>query len=64
MFANDSTRIYEVVNTGPMLCAAPVVAVIAIVYAVVVLGPHALIGMLIFIMFYPAQYVLSRLMSK
>lgn len=64
LFANDSTRIYEVINMGPLLCGGPFVAIVSTVYTVWILGPHAIVGMIIFLLFYPVQYGISRLMSN
>ena len=61
LFANDSQRIYDVCSLGPLLFGGPFVAVIATFYVVYLLGPHALIGMLVFLLYYPVQYGVSML---
>ncbi len=64
MFANDSKRIYDVCSLAPLICGGPYVATIATVYIVYLLGPHALLGMLVFILYYPVQYGVSLLTGK
>ncbi|XP_046462037.1 ATP-binding cassette sub-family C member 5-like isoform X1 [Daphnia pulex] len=61
LFANDSQRIYDVCSLGPLLFGGPFVAFIATFYVVYLLGPHALIGMLVFLLYYPVQYGVSLL---
>ncbi|KAK4005312.1 hypothetical protein OUZ56_007029 [Daphnia magna] len=61
LFANDSQRIYDVCSLGPLLFGGPFVAVIATLYVVYLLGPHAIIGMLVFLLYYPVQYGVSFL---
>ncbi|XP_057372866.1 ATP-binding cassette sub-family C member 5-like [Daphnia carinata] len=61
LFANDSQRIYDVCSLGPLLFGGPFVAVIATLYVVYLLGPHAMIGMLVFLLYYPVQYGVSFL---
>lgn len=46
---------------GPHIFGGPFVAIVATVYTVYVLGPHALLGMLVFILYYPVQYGVSLL---
>lgn len=48
-------------SVGPLFFGGPVVAVIASVYTAYLLGPHALLGMLVFILYYPVQYGVSIL---
>ncbi len=64
LFANDSQRIYDVCSLGPLLFGGPFVAIIATFYVVYLLGPHALIGMLVFLLYYPVQYGVSLLTGK
>lgn len=64
MFANDSQRIYDVCNMAPLIFGGPFVAIIATTYTVWLLGPHALLGMLVFILYYPVQYGVSLLTGK
>ena len=61
LFANDSQRLYDVCSLGPLIFGGPVVAIIATAYTVYLLGPHALFGMLVFILYYPVQYGVSLL---
>lgn len=64
LFANDGQRIYEVASFGPFIIGDPFVAAIGTGYTVWLLGPHALLGMLVFVLFYPVQYGVSTLTGK
>nr|CAD7442232.1 unnamed protein product [Timema bartmani] len=61
IFANDSQRIFDVVLFGPMIVGGPVMTVCGIGYILWLLGPWALLGMIVFLLFYPTQYGISRL---
>ncbi|XP_046652903.1 ATP-binding cassette sub-family C member 5-like [Daphnia pulicaria] len=61
LFANDGQRIYEVASFGPFIVGDPFVAAIGTGYTIWLLGPHAALGMLVFVLFYPVQYLVSRL---
>ena len=61
LFANDGQRIYEVASFGPFIIGDPFVAVIGTSYTIWLLGPHAALGMLVFVLFYPVQYAVSTL---
>ncbi|XP_071550882.1 ATP-binding cassette sub-family C member 5-like isoform X3 [Panulirus ornatus] len=61
LFANDAQRIYDYVVIGPLIIGGPVVAVGGVIYILWLLGPWALFGMVTFLLFYPFQYVMSRL---
>ena len=64
LFANDGQRIYEFATLGPMIIGGPFVAIVGTVYIVWLLGPHAIIGMLTFVLFYPVQYGISTLTGR
>lgn len=55
MFANDSQRIFDMVVFGPMVIGGPMVLVSGIAYILCILGPWALLGVFVFVAFYPAQ---------
>ncbi|EFX63846.1 ABC protein, subfamily ABCC, partial [Daphnia pulex] len=61
LFANDGQRIYEVASFGPFIVGDPFVAAIGTGYTIWLLGPHTALGMLVFVLFYPVQYLVSRL---
>ena len=61
LFANDGQRIYEVASFGPFIIGDPFVAAIGTGYTIWLLGPHAALGMLVFVLFYPVQYSVSKL---
>ncbi|RZF41687.1 hypothetical protein LSTR_LSTR011622 [Laodelphax striatellus] len=60
IFANDSQRIFDMVLFGPMIIGGPVTMTLGIFYILWLLSPWALSGMLLFIVFYPVQYFMSR----
>ncbi|XP_075225195.1 ATP-binding cassette sub-family C member 5-like isoform X10 [Lycorma delicatula] len=60
LFANDSMRIFDMVLFGPMILGGPITMLFGIIYILWLLGPWALLGMLIFSVFYPIQYGMSR----
>lgn len=49
---------------GAQIFGGPFVAIVATVYTTWVLGPHALLGMLVFILYYPVQYGVSLLTGE
>lgn len=49
---------------GAQIFGGPFVAIVATVYTTLVLGPHALLGMLVFILYYPIQYGVSLLTGE
>ncbi|KAF2351591.1 ABC transporter type 1 transmembrane domain [Trinorchestia longiramus] len=60
LFANDGQRIFDFVVLGVLIIGGPVVGVGGVAYILWLLGPHALVGMLAFLLFYPLQYCISR----
>ncbi|PSN45519.1 hypothetical protein C0J52_13173 [Blattella germanica] len=63
LFANDGQRIYDVAVFGPMAIGGPIVAVCGVFYILWLLGAWALLGMTVFLVFYPVQYGISRLIG-
>ncbi|XP_023713114.1 multidrug resistance-associated protein 5 isoform X5 [Cryptotermes secundus] len=63
LFSSDGQRVFDMVLFGPMIVGGPVVTVLGVFYILWLLGPWALLGMTTFLLFYPAQYGLSRLMG-
>ncbi|XP_069692470.1 ATP-binding cassette sub-family C member 5-like isoform X3 [Periplaneta americana] len=63
LFANDGQRIFDMVLFGPMIIGGPVVTVCGVLYILWLLGSWAVLGMLVFLLFYPIQYGISRMMG-
>ncbi|XP_043243521.1 multidrug resistance-associated protein 5-like isoform X2 [Amphibalanus amphitrite] len=61
LFANDAQRIFDLCVFGPLIIGGPVIALGGVIYIGLVLGPYALFGMIAFILFYPLQFMLSRI---
>uniref|UniRef100_A0A4D5R9Z5 ABC protein, subfamily ABCC n=1 Tax=Scolopendra viridis TaxID=118503 RepID=A0A4D5R9Z5_SCOVI len=61
LFANDGSRIFEFVTYGPLIVGGPIVAIGGTIFIGCLLGPAALAGMATFVLFYPFQYLISRL---
>ncbi|CAL8122454.1 unnamed protein product [Orchesella dallaii] len=57
---NDQERIAECVSGGVMAFAAPVMFIMCIIYTTLVLGPWALLGNLVFFLFYPIIGTVGR----
>ena len=63
MIANDGQRIYDGIVLGPMVIGGPYVATVGAAYILTLLGPSALFGILVFVLFYPLQYGISSLIG-
>ncbi|KAM4795961.1 MIT domain-containing protein 1 [Rhinophrynus dorsalis] len=61
MCSNDGHRLFEVAAIGCMLAAGPVIAVMGLTYTALFLGPTALLGSAVFIIFYPFMMLASKL---
>jgi len=61
LFSNDGQRVYEFATMGPMIMGGVFVSVIGTIYIVSILGPHALLGMLVFVLSYPIMYGISSI---
>ncbi|XP_041705829.1 multidrug resistance-associated protein 5 isoform X1 [Coregonus clupeaformis] len=59
--SSDGQRVYEAVSVGCLLAGGPLVGVLGLSYTSYFLGPTALVGSAIFIFFYPAMMLASRL---
>uniref|UniRef100_A0A8B9JU16 ATP-binding cassette sub-family C member 5 n=1 Tax=Astyanax mexicanus TaxID=7994 RepID=A0A8B9JU16_ASTMX len=59
--SSDGQRLYEAVNVGCLLAGGPLVGLLGLSYTTYFLGPTALVGSAIFIIFYPAMMLASRL---
>ncbi|MEE6470444.1 hypothetical protein FKM82_008972 [Ascaphus truei] len=61
MCSNDGQRLFEVAAIGCMFAAGPFVAVLGLIYTALFLGPTALLGSAVFIIFYPSMMLASKL---
>ncbi|XP_056139628.1 ATP-binding cassette sub-family C member 5 [Lampris incognitus] len=57
----DGQRLYEAVSVGCLLAGGPLVGILGLSYTACFLGPTALVGSAIFIIFYPTMMLASRL---
>ncbi|XP_041799450.1 multidrug resistance-associated protein 5 [Chelmon rostratus] len=59
--SSDGQRLYEAVSMGCLLAGGPLVGMLGVSYTAYFLGPTALLGSAIFILFYPTMMLASRL---
>uniref|UniRef100_A0AAQ6AM37 ATP-binding cassette sub-family C member 5 n=1 Tax=Amphiprion ocellaris TaxID=80972 RepID=A0AAQ6AM37_AMPOC len=59
--SSDGQRLYEAVSVGCLLAGGPLVGILGLSYTAYFLGPTALLGSAIFIIFYPVMMLASRL---
>ncbi|XP_030649011.1 multidrug resistance-associated protein 5 [Chanos chanos] len=59
--SSDGQRLYEAVSVGCLLAGGPLVGILGLAYTTYFLGPTALVGSAIFIIFYPSMMLASRL---
>uniref|UniRef100_A0A3B3XGY0 ATP-binding cassette sub-family C member 5 n=1 Tax=Poecilia mexicana TaxID=48701 RepID=A0A3B3XGY0_9TELE len=59
--SSDGQRLYEAVSVGCLLAGGPLVGILGLSYTAYFLGPTALLGSAIFIVFYPVMMLASRL---
>ncbi|XP_056675893.1 ATP-binding cassette sub-family C member 5 isoform X3 [Monodelphis domestica] len=59
--SSDGLRMFEAAAVGSLLAGGPIVAILGMVYNVIILGPTAILGSLVFLLFYPAMMFVSRL---
>ncbi|XP_034546003.1 multidrug resistance-associated protein 5 [Notolabrus celidotus] len=58
---SDGQRLYEAVSMGCLLAGGPLVGILGLSYTAFFLGPTALMGSTVFILFYPVMMLASRL---
>ncbi|XP_050485106.1 ATP-binding cassette sub-family C member 5-like isoform X2 [Bombus huntii] len=63
LFTNDSQRLFDVVIYGPMIFSGPIIIICGIAYILWIFSPIAICGILTFLIFYPCQYLISRLVG-
>ncbi|XP_006823925.1 ATP-binding cassette sub-family C member 5-like [Saccoglossus kowalevskii] len=61
--ANDGQRIFDACQFGPFVVAGPLLGIGVIVLATVYMGIWGFMGSLVFIIFYPVQVGLSKMMA-
>uniref|UniRef100_A0A667X8H9 Si:ch211-221f10.2 n=1 Tax=Myripristis murdjan TaxID=586833 RepID=A0A667X8H9_9TELE len=59
--SSDGKRLYDAVSVGCLLAGGPLVGILGLSYTAYFLGPTALVGSAIFIIFYPTMMLASRL---
>uniref|UniRef100_A0A8C4ESZ8 Si:ch211-221f10.2 n=1 Tax=Dicentrarchus labrax TaxID=13489 RepID=A0A8C4ESZ8_DICLA len=59
--SSDGQRLYEAVSMGCLLAGGPLVGLLGLSYTAYFLGPTALVGSAVFILFYPTMMLASRL---
>ncbi|KAM9850214.1 ATP-binding cassette sub-family C member 5 [Aulostomus maculatus] len=59
--SSDGQRLYEAVSISCLLAGGPLVGILGLSYTAYFLGPTALMGSAIFIIFYPVMMLASRL---
>uniref|UniRef100_A0A673BTL2 ATP-binding cassette sub-family C member 5 n=1 Tax=Sphaeramia orbicularis TaxID=375764 RepID=A0A673BTL2_9TELE len=59
--SSDGQRLFEAVSIGCLLAGGPLVGILGLSYTAYFLGPTALVGSAIFIIFYPTMMLASRL---
>ncbi|XP_067103328.1 ATP-binding cassette sub-family C member 5 isoform X2 [Osmerus mordax] len=59
--SSDGQRLYEAVSVGCLLAGGPLVGILGLSYTTYFLGPTALVGSAIFLIFYPFMMLASRL---
>ncbi|XP_042293366.1 ATP-binding cassette sub-family C member 12-like isoform X2 [Sceloporus undulatus] len=63
LLANDGYRMFEAALFCPLPIAVPLLMIVCSVYSCIILGPTALIGTLVYIVFIPIQMSMARLTS-
>ncbi|XP_056294942.1 ATP-binding cassette sub-family C member 5 isoform X1 [Pseudoliparis swirei] len=59
--SSDGQRLYEAVSLGCLLAGGPLVGILGLSYTAYFLGPTAVLGSAVFILFYPTMMLASRL---
>ncbi|XP_043101407.1 ATP-binding cassette sub-family C member 12 [Puntigrus tetrazona] len=63
VLTSDGYRMYEAVIFGTFLLCVPFLLIICIIYACVILGYTALIGIVVYLIFLPIQFSIARLIG-
>uniref|UniRef100_A0A673KPM6 ATP-binding cassette sub-family C member 5 n=1 Tax=Sinocyclocheilus rhinocerous TaxID=307959 RepID=A0A673KPM6_9TELE len=63
VLTSDGYRMFEAIMFGTFLLCVPFLLIICIIYACVILGYTALIGILVYLIFLPIQFLIARLIG-
>ncbi|XP_066494056.1 ATP-binding cassette sub-family C member 12-like [Tiliqua scincoides] len=63
LLANDGYRMFEAALFCPLPVAVPLLMIICSIYSCLILGPTALIGTVVYIIFIPLQMLMAKLTS-
>ncbi|XP_043249230.1 multidrug resistance-associated protein 5-like isoform X1 [Colletes gigas] len=63
LFTNDSQRLFDVIIYGPMIISGPIIITCGIIYILWIFSPLAILGIFVFLIFYPCQYLISRIVG-
>uniref|UniRef100_A0A672PYK4 ATP binding cassette subfamily C member 12 n=1 Tax=Sinocyclocheilus grahami TaxID=75366 RepID=A0A672PYK4_SINGR len=63
VLTSDGYRMFEAIMFGTFLLCVPFLLIICIIYACVILGYTALIGILVYLIFLPIQFSIARLIG-
>ena len=61
---NDLGRVFEGVSMVPYALHGPIIAIVAVIYCVVYMGPWALVGATIILAYYPYQVCMDAIYSE
>uniref|UniRef100_A0A671M1F4 ATP-binding cassette sub-family C member 5 n=1 Tax=Sinocyclocheilus anshuiensis TaxID=1608454 RepID=A0A671M1F4_9TELE len=63
VLTSDGYRMFEAIMFGTFLLCVPFLLIICIIYACIILGYTALIGILVYLIFLPIQFSIARLIG-
>lgn len=61
VFSSDGQKAFDLMLFGPQIVGGPVATICGIIYILFALSPMALLGMIVFSLFYIFQYLLTRI---
>ncbi|XP_043467235.1 multidrug resistance-associated protein 5-like isoform X1 [Leptopilina heterotoma] len=61
VFSSDGQKAFDLMLYGPQIVGGPVATICGIIYILFTLSPMALLGMIVFSLFYILQYLLTRI---
>ncbi|XP_051169795.1 ATP-binding cassette sub-family C member 5-like isoform X2 [Leptopilina boulardi] len=61
VFSSDGQKAFDLMLYGPQIVGGPVATICGIIYIFYTLSPMALLGMIVFSLFYILQYLLTRI---
>ncbi|XP_051946724.1 ATP-binding cassette sub-family C member 12 [Xyrauchen texanus] len=64
VLTSDGYRLFEAVMYGTFLLCVPVLLLICIIYACIILGYTALVGIVVYLIFIPIQFSVARLIGR